>query len=81
MSQYLSDRIRSEPNVTVKYEAETIGLSGETALEAVEIRSRKTGSTTEQIETTRLFVAVGGVPNTDWATYTVVSVQSELVSS
>ena len=71
MSQYLSERITSEPNVTVRYEVEITGLAGDTALDAVEIRSRQSGAT-ERLETTRLFVAIGGVPNTDWAADTAI---------
>lgn len=71
MSRYLSERITSEPNVTVRYDAEITGLAGERALEGIEVRTRSTGETTT-IETPRLFVAIGGVPNTDWAAETAI---------
>lgn len=71
MSQYLSERITSEPNVTVRHEVEITGLAGETALREVEVRSRASGAA-ETIEATRLFVAIGGVPNTDWAADTAI---------
>jgi thioredoxin reductase (NADPH) len=71
MSQYLAQRIAAEPNVTVRYQVEITGLAGEAALDAVEIRSRSSGAS-EWIETTRLFVAIGGVPNTEWASDTAI---------
>lgn len=71
MSQYLSERILSEPNVQVRYEVEITGLEGESALERIEITSRATKAA-EWASTPRLFVAIGGVPNTDWAVDTAI---------
>jgi thioredoxin reductase (NADPH) len=71
MSQYLSERILSEPNVEVRYEVEITGLDGAQALERIEVASRTTKAA-EWIATPRLFVAIGGVPNTDWAADTAI---------
>lgn len=71
MSAYLSERIVSEPNVSVIYESEITGLEGDSALERVEITTRSTGGV-EWRDTSRLFVAIGGVPNTDWAADTAI---------
>lgn len=71
MSSYLSERILSEPNVRMRFESEIVGLDGDGSLEQVEIRSRATGET-GWASTPRLFVAIGGVPNTDWAADTPV---------
>jgi len=71
MSQYLSERILSAANVQVQYDAEITGLEGEQALERIRIGS----STTKEADwatTRRLFVAIGGVPNTDWAAGTAI---------
>lgn len=66
MSSYLSDRILSAPNVQVRYDAEITGLDGDDALDRIQVRARSTGES-EWVATPRLFVAIGGVPNTEWA--------------
>lgn len=71
MSQYLSERILSEPNVTVRFDAEITALEGDGALRRVEVTTRSTGESA-WVETPRLFVAIGGVPNTDWAAETPI---------
>jgi thioredoxin reductase (NADPH) len=71
MSQYLSERILSEPNVEVRYDVEITALGGETALDRIEIGLRSTKEK-EWANTTRLFVAIGGVPNTEWAADTAI---------
>lgn len=71
MSQYLVERITSEPNVTVRYDVEITGIEGERALKRIEVTTRTTKKR-EWIETPRLFVAIGGVPNTDWAADTAI---------
>jgi thioredoxin reductase (NADPH) len=71
MSQYLAGRITSEANVTVRYDCEVTGLGGNPALERVQVASRTTKEA-EWLSTTRLFVAIGGVPNTDWAADTAI---------
>src|SRR6202022_1797121 len=71
MSQYLSERILSESNVLVRYDVEITGLEGERALERIQIASRST-KVAEWSPTPRLFVAIGGAPNTDWAADTAI---------
>lgn len=71
MSQYLAERITAEPNVTVRYDAEITALEGERALERIEVTTRGTKQA-EWIRTPRLFVAIGGVPNTEWAADTAI---------
>ena len=71
MSQYLSNRILSAANVHVQYEVEVTGLSGEQVLEGIRIGSRTT-QRASWAATPRLFVAIGGVPNTDWASDTAI---------
>lgn len=66
MSQYLSERILAAPNVQVRYEMEITGLDGDGSLERIEVASRPTKER-EWVSTPRLFVAIGGVPNTEWA--------------
>lgn len=71
MSSYLSDRILSEPNVEVRFNVEVSGLDGDATLERVQIGSRRT-KTGEWVDADRLFVAIGGVPNTEWAADTEI---------
>jgi thioredoxin reductase (NADPH) len=71
MSQYLSDRILGAANVQVQYDVEITGLDGGQALERVRIGSRTTKEA-KWATTPRLFVAIGGVPNTDWAADTAI---------
>lgn len=71
MSQYLSERILSEPNVSVRYDVEITGLEGAQALERIQIASRRTKAA-EWVLTPRLFVAIGGAPNADWAADTAI---------
>lgn len=71
ISQYLSERILAQPNVQVRYDVEITGLEGKNALEQIEVASRS-AKTSEWAATPRLFVAIGGVPNTDWAIDTTI---------
>lgn len=71
MSQYLSERILSEPNVSVRYDVEITGLEGDQALERIQIASRSSKEA-DWAATPRLFVAIGGVPNTEWAAETAI---------
>jgi thioredoxin reductase (NADPH) len=71
MSQYLSDRILGAANVQVRYDVEVTGLDGGQALERIRIGSRTTKEA-NWAATPRLFVAIGGVPNTDWAADTAI---------
>jgi thioredoxin reductase (NADPH) len=71
MSQYLSERILAQPNVQVRYDVEITGLEGKDALRGIEVTSRS-AKTSEWAATPRLFVAIGGDPNTDWAIDTAI---------
>ncbi len=71
MSQYLSDRILGAANVQVQYDAEITDLDGGQALERIRIGSRTTKEA-NWAATPRLFVAIGGVPKTDWAADTAI---------
>jgi thioredoxin reductase (NADPH) len=71
MSQYLSDRILGAANVQVRYDVEITGLDGGRALERIRIGSRTTKEA-NWAATPRLFVAIGGGPNTDWGADTAI---------
>lgn len=66
MSQYLIDRIRSTPNVTVLTGSAVTELQGQGVLEAITITDSQ--SAQERTVPARwLFICIGGVPHTDWA--------------
>ncbi len=66
LSSYLVDRIQRTANVDVLYNAEVSGLDGDENLEAIRVRSL-TADTVSTVPARRLFVCIGGVPNTEWA--------------
>ncbi len=70
MSSYLIDRIKSTPNVEVRYCSEISGLDGDETLRKVAVTSPD--GTVSWEDTGRLFVAIGGVPHTEWAKDTLI---------
>ncbi len=69
LSQYLADRIAEKSNVEVIYEVEIAGLEGDRMLQSMTLRDIASGDE-RTVDVTRLFVCIGGVPNTDWAAQT-----------
>lgn len=70
MSSYLSDRIKQTANVDIRYNSEITALDGDDQLAKIEISSRS--GEAEWLDTSRLFVAIGGQPHTDWAKDTAI---------
>ena len=66
MSEYLLDRIRSEPKVNVLLNSEVTALHGDQVLEAITLRNNKTEAEWT-VQTSWLFLCLGGVPQTQWA--------------
>jgi thioredoxin reductase (NADPH) len=64
MSQYLVDRIL-DSEIVVRTRAEVAGVSGEDALETVDVLDVATGGT-ETLAAHGLFVFIGAAPHTDW---------------
>ena len=71
LSKYLEDRISTHPNVEVRYGVEVTRLDGDESLRRIEVTDRRSNSN-EWIETQRLFVCIGGQPNTEWARETTI---------
>jgi len=66
MSQYLIERITSQPNIDVVIGCEVGALEGEPgALESITIRERSSGTET-RYPARFLFSFIGAEPNTDW---------------
>lgn len=66
LSDYLVKRITSIKNISILYASEVIGLEGDQTLKRIKIRCNRT--TKERwYETEKIFVCIGGHPNTNWA--------------
>jgi thioredoxin reductase (NADPH) len=66
LSQYLIDRITTTSNIEVLFNAQVTGLEGDVVLQQIEINNSLDGSI-RQVNCQRLFVCIGGAPNTEWA--------------
>jgi thioredoxin reductase (NADPH) len=66
VSEYLVDRIRHTPNIEIIPKAKVAALHGADMLRAVTLKSCDTGEE-RTIETSFLFLCLGGIPNTHWA--------------
>ncbi|MES2537379.1 MAG: FAD-dependent oxidoreductase [Pseudomonadota bacterium] len=67
LSQYLVDRICSTRNIFVLRRTEVVALHGREVLEEITLADRK-DNREYKVPTHWLFVCIGGVPQTDWAT-------------
>lgn len=65
MSSYLIERIKNTPNVEVRYRSQITEFDGDETLRRVAVASHD--GTVDWEDTGRLFVAIGGVPHTEWA--------------
>ena len=66
VSEYLVDRVTHAPNIEIVAKSKIVALHGDDMLRAVTIRNFETGEE-RTIETSFLFLCLGGVPNTQWA--------------
>lgn len=66
VSQYLVDRINNTPNIEVLLRTVVVALHGDTMLREVTLENRDTGKRWT-VATNRLFLCLGGNPNTQWA--------------
>jgi thioredoxin reductase (NADPH) len=70
MSSYLVDRIAAEPRIRVRFGARVAALLGGDRLHGAAIDDAD-GRT--EVQTGRLFVCIGGAPNTEWASITKIA--------
>ena len=66
VSEYLVDRVTHTPNIEIMPKSKVVALHGDDMLRAVTVRNCETGEE-RTIETSFLFLCLGGVPNTQWA--------------
>lgn len=69
LSHYLLTRINENSNVEVHFNSKISALDGNEALEEIEITDTF-NQTVQRAKTRRLFVCIGGAPNTEWANET-----------
>ena len=66
VSEYLVDRVMHTPNIEIVPRTVVVALHGDVMLQAATLRNCDTGQE-RTIETSFLFLCLGGVPNTQWA--------------
>ena len=67
LSHYLIDRVNAASNIKVICDTEVTELRGDQMLQSVTLKNNKTGQI-QDLPTKGLFICIGGVPHTDWAT-------------
>ena len=65
MSRYLIDQLAAHSNISARFSSEIVAAHGESSLEAIDVRERRTGET-ERIESGGLFVFIGADAETRW---------------
>lgn len=71
MSEYLTSRIAAAPRIDVRVRTRVAALHGDSHLESIEVENTVDG-TRESVATRHLFVCIGGLPNTEWASQTEI---------
>ena len=65
MSRYLTDRVDSAANISVRLGSEVAAAHGRESLEEITLRDRA-GGTEERVPAGSVFIFIGASPNTDW---------------
>ena len=71
LSDYLVKKIEASEVIRVVPHCEVTAISGDASLKEITVRDRHSGNLT-QLPTNRIFVCIGGQPNTEWARNTVI---------
>jgi thioredoxin reductase (NADPH) len=71
LSDYLLKKIEASDVIRVVARCEVTAVSGEASLEAITVQDRHSGDLTK-LPTRRMFVCIGGQPNTEWARNTAI---------
>jgi len=64
-SQVVADKVREHPEITVRYNTDVEGFTGEGKLGGIAVRDRQSGAT-EELHPAGAFVFIGLSPNSDW---------------
>jgi thioredoxin reductase (NADPH) len=70
MSDYLIQKIRATPNISVRLHTEAVDGQGSGRLERLTIRDNRTGIT-QTVAAAALFVLIGAHPRTQWLEQTI----------
>lgn len=71
LSEYLIRRINNISNIIVLYHSEVSALDGDQYLSRIRITNTADGTETWH-DTSKLFICIGGKPNTEWASETAI---------
>lgn len=71
LSHYLLSRINESSVIDVLFNSEVSAIDGDGLLSEIEINDRHDG-TKQKFETSKLFICIGGAPNTEWAKDTTI---------
>ncbi|MBT2620097.1 FAD-dependent oxidoreductase [Chryseobacterium sp. ISL-6] len=71
LSEYLIRRIKNIKNIYVLYNSQVTALSGDDFLQRIKILNTNDG-TEQWHDTSKLFICIGGSPNTEWAAETPI---------
>jgi thioredoxin reductase (NADPH) len=66
LSDYLVKRITHIENISILYHSQVTALEGDHELSRIKISNSETG-TEKWFDTNKVFICIGGNPNTDWA--------------
>lgn len=71
LSEYLIQRIHNTKNIFILCDSQVTALDGNHYLQRIKILNSQDGSE-KWHETSKLFICIGGKPNTDWALGTAI---------
>jgi len=71
LSHYLIERVKETPTIEVLYHTEVSALEGDDSLRRIQLTNVKSG-VSSWLESERLFICIGGAPNTEWAKETAI---------
>lgn len=71
LSEYLIQRIANIKNIFVMYHSQVTELAGDDYLQQIKITNSEEG-TEKWYDTSKLFICIGGKPNTEWAAETAI---------
>ena len=71
LSSYLATRVMAQPNVDIRLNTRISALHGDDGLTGLTLEDSRTGES-QDVAASRVFVCIGGSPDTDWAEATPI---------